>query len=185
MKYGSVGIAVAILLATQPTLARQIEGVELPEQIQRGAQTLVLNGAGVRKKAIFDVYVAALYVPTKTRDVKTVLLPQPKRLSMHFLRDVDAAKLRSAWSEGFAANVAASARAGLDARIAEFNALFPDVKKGDTVTLDYVPGQGVAVTVKGVAKSAIAGDDFAQALFNIWLGSQPVSAKLKQQLLGE
>ena len=43
----------------------EIEGVKLEPTAQVGGAALVLNGAGVRTRAIFKVYVAGLYVPQR------------------------------------------------------------------------------------------------------------------------
>jgi len=40
------------------------------------------------------------------------------------------------------------------------------------------------VDVNGAVKGTIAGDDFARALFAIWLGARPPNAELKTGLLG-
>jgi hypothetical protein len=40
------------------------------------------------------------------------------------------------------------------------------------------------VCVNGAVKGTIAGDDFARALFAIWLGARPPNAELKTGLLG-
>lgn len=40
-----------------------VSGVKLDDSVQVGSQSLKLNGAGVRYKVFFKVYVAALYLP--------------------------------------------------------------------------------------------------------------------------
>jgi hypothetical protein len=50
--------------------------------------------------------------------------------------------------------------------------------------LDYVPGTGTTVTVKGAKKGTIAGADFMKALWSVYLGANPPTAKLKSGLLG-
>ncbi|MES9973153.1 MAG: chalcone isomerase family protein, partial [Candidatus Thiodiazotropha sp.] len=48
--------------------AREIAGIPLPEQIVREADNaaLVLNGAGIRKKVFFKIYLASLYLQQST-----------------------------------------------------------------------------------------------------------------------
>jgi len=59
------------------------------------------------------------------------------------------------------------------------------VRKGDTVNLDFTPGQGLLVSVNGRALGpAIAGDDFYDALLGIFIGPKPVDDRLKAGLLG-
>ena len=46
-------------------LAADVGGVKLADKATVGGQELVLNGAGIRTRAIFKVYVGSLYVPAK------------------------------------------------------------------------------------------------------------------------
>ena len=46
-------------------------------------------------------------------------------------------------------------------------------------------GTGTQVTIKGTVKGVIAGKDFNDALLSIWLGEKPVTAKLKDEMLGK
>jgi hypothetical protein len=62
--------------------------------------------------------------------------------------------------------------------------MFSTMHKGDTALLEYIPGKGVVVTVKGEEKGVVPGADFARALLSIWLGSEPVTGSLKKALLG-
>ena len=55
---------------------------------------------------------------------------------------------------------------------------------GDDIVLTYVPGRGTVVSVKGAEKGVIEGKDFADALFSVWLGPNPVQEDLKLALLG-
>ncbi len=59
-----------------------------------------------------------------------------------------------------------------------------DMQAGQRLRFAYEPGAGIHVAVNGAVKGTIAGDDFARALFSIWLGSRPPNAELKAGLLG-
>src|SRR5262245_49422090 len=143
-------LVLAVLLAL-PALAAKLAGVTLPDQVDVGGKTLVLNGLGLREATVLmvDVYVAGLYVQAKTTDPLTVLLPdQPKQLVMRFVRSVGKEKLTEAWTEGFAKN-AGDKRDALSAGLAALNGAMTDVKKEDRITLTYLPESGVTVNVKG------------------------------------
>ena len=73
--------------------------------------------------------------------------------------------------------------AQLAERIEQFNGFFPDVKKGDVVDVDYIPGAGTQVRINGDSKGAIEGEDFHKATLRIWLGTAPASAGLKKAML--
>jgi len=166
--------------------AASVAGVNVPDSATLAGQKLVLNGAGLRKKAIFKVYVGALYLPSKTNSDQAALAQTgPAKVTLKMLRDVDAGKLRDAWSEGYAANNAPGDVAKLKARIDRFNALFGDAKEGDLIEVDFVPGTGTTVSVAGQAKGTVEGDDFAKATLRIWLGPKPPSDDLKNGMLGK
>src|SRR6187402_3535414 len=65
-------LCAAVVLALAPLAssaqAVEVEGVKLDPAAQVGGANLVLNGAGVRTRAIFKVYVAGLYVPQKSNN---------------------------------------------------------------------------------------------------------------------
>ena len=103
---------------------------------------------------------------------------------MHFLyEELSKDKLIEAWDEGFRANADPRQLALLQTRIAEFNALFDRVRKGDEISLDYNPATGTEVTIRNQVKGVIPGKDFNDALLGIWLGKEPVSPELRKELL--
>ena len=60
-----------------------------------------------------------------------------------------------------------------------------NLKAGDTFTIDWVPGKGTVVSVKGVPQGdPIKEQAFFNALMRIWLGPSPADYKLKDALLG-
>ncbi|MEJ2059120.1 MAG: chalcone isomerase family protein [Gammaproteobacteria bacterium] len=167
--------------------AREVAGVKLPEQIGGVAgETLKLNGAGIRYKFIFKIYVAALYLPAPAHTTGAVLdEPGPKRMLMHFLyHKVTARQLRDGWREGFADNLDKQTYQALTPRIERFNSFFGDLKDGDRVWLDYQPGVGTRVEINGQQKGVIRGEDFMRALLSVWLGPEPPGTDLKRDLLG-
>ena len=178
-------LLVATLLLSSPLHAREVAGVSLPDSVQLGATALGLHGAGVRKKAFISVYVAGLYTEGKNLDAATAISAKtPKRMALHMLRDVGADKIRNAWREGFEANVPAAERAPIADAVDRFVGAFPDMKKGDTVWIDNVPGVGVRLTINNAPKATYPGDAFSAAVFKLWLGERPAQERLKKDLLG-
>src|SRR5262245_34522532 len=151
-----------LLLVAASASADQLAGVSLPDTIEAGGKTLVLNGLGLREATLLmvDVYVAGLYVESKSQDPATILgAGQAKRLVLTFVRSVGREKLVDAWNEGLDKN-AGEKRAAVADGFARLNAAMTDVKKGDTIVLTYLPGQGTIVEVRGKAAAPIEGDDF-------------------------
>ena len=175
-----------ILMLALPAKALEIAGVTVPESITGDDGTaLVLNGAGIRSKFVFDIYIAQLYLEKAAAETSEVIAADTrKRMVMHFLHDkVEKAKLVEAWNEGFKNNTAAEQVAALQQRIDQFNAMFTDAKKGDVILLDYIPGTGTKVTIAGADKGVIPGKDFNDAMLLIWLGDKPVAKDLRAKLL--
>ena len=183
-------LLLAVFLAC-PLLARpaDVAGVVLPESIQAGGAPLVLNGAGLRKRAFFQVYAMGLYLPAKKMAAAEVLsLAGPKRVAIHMLRDVDADTFTSALADGIRGNHSEAEAAALEPRLKELAAIMAEMKeakKGMAIALDWVPGAGTQVTIEGKPSGKpIAGEDFYRGLLRIWLGEKPVQDDLKKALLG-
>jgi Chalcone isomerase-like len=182
-----VKVLLLLVLFSTPVFAREIADVNIPEQVSVGdGVTLHLNGAGIRYKYFFKIYVAELYMQHPAADVEKVLKDDgEKRVVMHFIySEVGKDKLVEGWNEGFRANLAPQELAALQEKINRFNAMFDTVKSGDEISLDYTPGKGTEVTIRGRVKGVVAGKDFNDALLAIWLGKEPVSDELRKELLG-
>lgn len=184
MKAAAIALAACLLAA--PAAAGELGGVTLPDQASVGGKTLVLNGLGLREATVLmvDVYVAGLYLETKSSDAQAILpAGVTKHLVMKFVRSVGKEKLADAWTEGFEKN-AGDLKAAVAPGLAQLNAAMADVKKDDVLSLTYVPGSGTTVTVKGKDAATIQGEDFQRVLFSIWLGPNPPNVPLREGLLG-
>jgi len=179
-----------LMLCTQLALAAEVAGVKVDERVKLGSSELQLNGAGVRTRLIFKVYVGALYLPEKKSSTTEVLaLKGAKRVSMTLLRDLRARQLTDALEEGMRANHSeaeiAALRERLDALLAAMNEI-GSAKEKTVITLDFLPESGTGVTVDGASRGKpIPGEDFFIALLKIWLGEKPVDANLKRAMLGQ
>ncbi len=180
-------LAFTLVFLANPSWAKEIEGVVIEEQlVSESGVTLQLNGAAVRKKLFFKIYIAALYLANPSTEASSVIADEgEKRIVMHFLYDeVGKDKLVEGWNEGFAANHSAEALGLLQPRIDTFNAMFDeDMVAGDVIVFDYLPDTGTRITIKGNVKGVIEGKDFNDALLAIWLGDKPVGSDLKKGLL--
>jgi len=185
-------IAVLFVSALTAAQAAEVAGVKLDDKLRLapGGPELVLNGAGIRTRTIFKVYVAGLYLPEKKGTTADVLaLAGPKRVAMTMLRDLGAQQLSEALAEGIRNNSSAVEQETLKARIEELLAIMNalvEAKKGDAILLDFLPDSGTRVVVNGQPRGKpIAGDDFYRALLRIWLGDKPVDGDLKKGMLGQ
>jgi len=178
------------LLCFKLAFAAEVEGVRLEERVKLGASELVLNGAGVRTRLIFKVYVGALYLPEKKSGAAEALaLKGPKRVSMTLLRGLSAQQLTDALEDGIRANHSQAEIAALKGRIEALAAAMKEIgsaKEKTVIALDFLPESGTRITVDGAARGGpIPGEDFYAALLKIWLGEKPVDADLKKAMLGQ
>lgn len=168
--------------------ALEVAGVKLADSVHLGSRDLVLNGAGLRTKFFFKVYIAALYLGEKTHAAEAALNQSgEKRVALHILRELSDEQLLHAFNEVMAANHTPTEMQALESQLKELTAIFHavgKVKDGDVVDLDYLPASGTQIIVNGVLRGNIAGEAFNRALFKIWLGDKPAQADLKQKMLG-
>lgn len=186
-------LIVASFLTLTPWLASaanvELAGVKLEDRTTLNGSPLVLNGAGIRYKAVFKVYTAGLYLGSKANTTDAVLnMAGPKHLTITMLRDIDSAELGKLFSSGMADNMDRSAFSKLIPGVIRMSQVFSDhkqLKTGDNFTLDWIPGTGTVLTVKGAVEGEpFKEPEFFNALMRIWLGQKPADWKLKEALLG-
>ena len=167
--------------------ARVIADINIPETLSLSDQStkLILNGAGIRTKFIFDIYIGSLYLEKTVHTAKEAYaLHGEKRISMHFLyKEVSKEKLINGWNDGFENNLTSSELTKFKNQINQFNRLFKTVKKGDVINLHYIPTTGTQVSLNSAVFGLVDGDDFFKALLRIWLGDDPADNQLKDAML--
>lgn len=179
-----VALALVLTLAAAPAVAREVAGVTMPDTVEVAERTLRLNGAGLRTRFFFKVYVIGLYLPRPARTAQEVLDGErPQRVVLHVLRSLEGAEIADAIGDGFARN-AGDDMPRLSGRLARLKAMFPAVEPGDRVELT-VTADSTDVVVQGTPRGSIEGADFGRALLAVWLGADPVDDALKRALLGQ
>lgn len=179
-------LAVCILGVSSSAAALDLHGVKLPDKASVGGRELVLNGAGVRTRVVFKVYVGSLYLPQPAKDAAGVLAQSPRRIRLDLLRSLSADQLADALLDGLKDNNTAAELEAVKAESAQMVAAmkgFGDVKEGNVVTLDFVDGSTL-IGLDDKLRATIAGEAFNKALMRVWLGDKPVQADLKRAMLG-
>ncbi len=185
----AVALAGFALAGAAVAAPMEVAGVKFEEPVTVAGAPLQLNGAGVRYKAVFKVYAAGLYMGKKAATPEEVLAaPGPKRVAITTLREIDSNELGKGFTRGIEDNTPRSELGKLVPGLLRMSQVFSDQKKlvaGDTFTLDWIPGTGTVLTVKGkVQGEPFKEVEFFNALLRIWLGQQPADIKLKDALLG-
>jgi hypothetical protein len=174
-----------LLLLTLNLSAGTVANVTLPDTVQAGNTTLLLNGMGMRTKYLVKVYVAGLYVAQKSSEPAAILKADaPKRIVMHFVRDVNKSQLTVGFTDSFNDNTPDAAKR-MKSEIDRFFAALDAVKDGEELVFTYIPGTGTTFAEAGKDKLTIADAAFAEMLFSVWLGPKPPNANLKKGLLGQ
>jgi hypothetical protein len=167
----------------------EMEGQKFEPTVAIGGQTLNLNGVGLRKRAIFKVYVAGLYVGQKSTAASAIVNDKgARRVSLRMLRDVEAQSFIDSFNEGLKNNTPeaqlTAMKPQVDALVGTLKAI-GEAKKGDVINFDYTLDGGTRITLNGQPKgNPIPGADFFAAVLRIWLGDKPADEALKKGMLG-
>lgn len=189
MKQCTAGVAGLVLVCSAMAATVDVGGVKMEGTTDVKGSPLVLNGAGVRYKAVFKVYAAGLYLGKKSTNPDEVLTaPGAKRMHITMLREIDSNELGKLFTRGVQDNAPKTEMSKLVPGLIKMGQVFSDQKKlqaGDVFTIDWIPGTGTVITVKGVPQGEpFKEPEFFNALMRIWLGPSPADWKLKDALLG-
>jgi len=179
-----LGLLVLVQLFTTNIYATNVAGIEVKDTYK---DDLVLNGAGVRSKWFFDLYVASLYLENKTTSELAVINDDKKmNLKLHITSGmITSEKMSYATLEGFE-NSTNGNTTKIQNEINQFMSVFSDeIKENDVFDFYYIPNIGLKIYKNNVLKDTISSFEFKQALFGIWFGNEPAQDSLKSELLGK
>lgn len=182
-------LAAACAMACLPALpAVDLGEVTLEDAAQVGGQNLQLNGAGIARRLVFKVYAMGLYLPDRTQRTDAVLATAgARRMTIVPLRDIGGddfceAVVRDLSAERFAS---AEVRAHLLALADVIGQRPGGLRRGEVLTLDWVPGVGAVVALNGKPLAPpLRNRAVYDALLMVWLGEKPTDPALKAKLLG-
>lgn len=185
----TIVLAAGLCAATASWAATELAGVRIEDTATVAGTKLQLNGAGIRYKGPFKVYVGDLYTTQKVKSLdELVAAPGPKRLTMTFLREIEAASFGKLLTRGVEDNISKNEMSKLVPgmiRMGDIFTLNKSLIPGDVITLDWIPGTGMVVTAKGkVQGEPFKEPEFYRAIMSIWFGPVPADWKLKDAMLG-
>ena len=176
----AMGLLLALVLSIQPAAAA--EGFA-PAREHAGYPLSLLGKGTARYAGIFHVYDAALYGPAGSEPARLLASDTPHCLEILYRMDVPAARIRDA-AETILGRQQQERLGELRERVDRLHAAYVDVTEDDRYALCYAPGRGTELTLNGRLLAAVPGLDFATAYFGIWLAEEPISAPLREALLG-
>jgi len=168
--------------------ALEVAEIRLADKVQVSGAQLHLNGAGIRSKFFFKIYVGALYLTQKQSSAEAVITDgQVHRVALHMLSEMSSEKLLDAFNEAIKENHTPAELAPLHVQMTMLKEIFSkvkEVKPGDAIFIDFLPGSGTRISFNGVSQGVIPGPSFYRALLKVWLGDKPVQDDLKKAMLG-
>ena len=179
-----LAVALSFLLLSSHAFALDVAGVNVPPTVVLQQKTLSLNGAGIRKKFLFKVYVGSLYTERKVATPAQLLAdPGDKLVRMNFVyKKVDKGDIVKAFAEGLENNSPAVARsAEAKAFLSWFTA---DFVAGDTVDISLSADGTVAASHNGKALGTVRSPALVQGVLLIWFGEKPADGDVKKGMLG-
>lgn len=171
-----------ISLMSSVCLAKEAGGINMPDTLAAGKDTLVLNGVGVRTKFFIKAYAGGLYLKKKSSDAHAIMsADEPMAIRLHITSSmITSGKMKDATLEGFE-NSTNGNLTPYKKQIDTFIAVFADsIKINDRYDMIYIPGEGTKVYKNGTLKSTAQGLDFKKVLFGIWIGDKLADGNLKK-----
>ncbi len=174
---------------SQTLLAAEIEGVKFEDKLKLDGAELVLNGVGLRQVTRYgfnvDVYVAGLYLKSKSSDMEAILKSRDrKRFVMQYVRSVDRKSLIDAYRKAYNSNC----RINCDDKslFTAFKDMVVSVADGDQQVFDFYKDK-VVITNKGRSDKTVelTKPAYLENLLAIFIGKEPPTKEFKKGLLGQ
>lgn len=148
---------------------------------------LPLFGLGNAQELRTEVYMGALYLPGNVKSVEEALDESvPKRMTMKILQDNwSSREMVRKLKERIALNNPRAVWQGQGQYILEFASAFQEnLRRGDRIDIDHVPGQGVKVYGNGTLLKTVKSGALFNLLLNSWVGDNPPAQSFKTGILG-
>jgi len=169
--------AMALALTVTPCTAKDVAGIDTPDTITVGQDTLILNGAALREKYAIgvDVYIGGLYLLNKSSDaMKIINADETMAIKLHLLRSVDSKDFSDSTLAGFKESCSTI---GIDQKsiakeIDLFLTVFTEgIAKNDIFDITYSKDNGIQVfkNKSKTPKVTIKNYTVKKALFGVWL----------------
>lgn len=159
----------------------------LPNVETIGEDRLVLNGAGIREKFWIDMYVGALYLPSKSTNAAEILNGnKPFAVKLHIVsRLITSKRMSDAVDDGLRKSTNGNT-AHFSDKIKKFKNFFTEeIQDHDVFDIAFRPNVGVVVYKNKKKLGIIEGEAFKNAVFGIWLSEYPANEEMKKAMLGK
>ncbi|SDM93814.1 chalcone isomerase family protein [Vreelandella arcis] len=159
-----------------------VEGERFERNVEENGQRYALIGSGIFTYMLWTAYVGAYYQvegepePQPQNDI-------PRRLELAYFHDIEAGEFAEATTETLQDTLSSSAYRALQSDLEALNDSYRDVAPGDRYVLSW-DGDQLRLVLNG--ETLFEGGDatFANAMFGIWLGQEPLGEDFRDALLG-
>lgn len=169
----------AAALVVPPATAAEIAGITLPQTEVVLGTPLVLGACAVREELWTNLYVVSLYLPQRpgvsVAQFSDSQRARLMRIDVTYSGEVPDG-LPSSWKERLQQQVSAEF-------LRILQGLYANLRGGDVVRVAYAPQSGTVLSVNGREVAARPGDTAFNAMAQMWVGPNPVSANIKRLLL--
>jgi len=164
--------ALPLLLAARPALAQ-----EAPPEVQVAGRRLVLNGTGVRRFLLIEVFRGWLYLERRNADAAAILASGgTKLLRLRYAVPVPKSKLVEGWEEGFQDGCACEMPAAFRARLR-------DLPSGQVEDWLFLPDRA-EIAYAGEPPVTVTAQQ-GRMMLSSFIGPGAESAGLRRGLLGQ
>jgi hypothetical protein len=141
------------LVGASAWAAVDIGGVPVEETATVGGVPVNLNGAGYRKRGYFKIDVTALYTQQKVTSIDALeKLTGPRRIQLTIQQDITGSQASRYFLIDFEASATPAEFGQLINEVSLIGDIYsslPKIKKGDVVTIDWIPGKGLLAMLNG------------------------------------
>ncbi|GAB3264484.1 hypothetical protein GCM10027296_40590 [Chitinimonas naiadis] len=184
----------ALVTMVSAQAAVEIDGTSFEETITLEGTKLQLNGVGWRKRGYNKVDTTGIYLVQKASTLEDVeKLAGPKRIQLIMLQDISGATASRYFLSDFEVAASRDEFNQLITETFQMGAIYNSLRKlqkGDVVTIDIIPGKGLAASINGTpllvpeTKARYINSELMGRIFlRMYIGAR-TSAELRQNLLG-
>ena len=171
----------------------RIDGASVRDVIQVDGTTLVLNGAGYRKRGYHKYCVQAVYIQERRTTLEGVIQQAgTKRIALHVLRDIPGSLVAKHFVSDLQEVMTEAERKSLVTEIGLLGGAFGSIyhlNKGDIINIDYLPSKGIAASLNdkpialGDGTQFLRSEELYRVLIKLHAGTA-LSEELQQNMLG-
>jgi hypothetical protein len=148
-----------------------------PETFSRDGRDFHLFGKGTREELFVDLYTCALYVEGERGGAGDIIREDRASVVRLQVHGSPPTAIPESWRQVLRQELN-------DRMVARVRKRYRDFEAGDRVEVTYLPGGHTVVAANGKTLLSDPGFGLMEEMLRQWIGAEPVSASLKESLLG-